>query len=260
MTAPSANSSPNVTRVVATRAKAHARSCHDQLARALLGVLLLGLLGSCGSRTVRGKPSAAAFCEELSDKLETCRLGALDVDECERVAAAQGEADTGRARACLNASCGAVLDCVDDALGPLVSSGGGGTGAVGVGGAAAQVCPSALSCVDPATAQYCDNGVLKIVDCATALAEQGIVSNGCSDDAAGPGCTIDGFLDADCEAGTPAFAVCAGLTEKDLVNTYVACFENANQASAVITCYRDYVDDVESLVDCSSAHTACTQP
>lgn len=133
------------------------------------------------------------------------------------------------------------------------------TGASGVGGAAvAGSCPGPVRCLDAKTASFCnEQGEREAVDCAAAMAEQGIESSGCSSDDKGAGCTIDAFVDPECEAGTAPFAVCAGLGEQDLVNTYVACFQNLSEASPTISCYRDYVDEAAKLVDCGSARTVC---
>jgi hypothetical protein len=232
------------------------------LRSSLLGVLLLVALSSCGSRTVKARPSTTEFCDSLAERSQECQLGAVSVDECTGAIEARGGDVLDRARACLEAPCADLAECVNDELGPVVPGPGepgvGGTGS-GTGGAATgPMCPAPVSCLDDATAQHCnEQGELEQVDCKSAMEEQGIVSAGCSTDAEGSGCTIDAFLDPACEAGTPAFAVCAGLEAKDLVNTYVACFQSLTSATAVVACYRDYVNEAEKLVDCSGAQTAC---
>ena len=225
------------------------------LRSSLLGMLLLAALSSCGSRTVKGRPTSAEFCDALAERSLECKLGEVIIDECTGAIEDSGDV-LDRARACLEAPCADLAKCVNDELGPVVP----GPGDPGVGGTGAggPTCPAPVSCLDEATAQRCnEQGELEQVDCETAMEEQGIVSDGCSTDAEGSGCTIDAFLDPDCEAGTPAFAVCAGLEAKDLVNTYVACFQNLSDAAAVVACYPDYVNEAEKLVDCAGAQTAC---
>ncbi len=115
-------------------------------------------------------------------------------------------------------------------------------------------------CVDDETASLCDplTGVVETANCAEEFELDGLISNGCSVDEAGAGCTIDGLSDADCAAGTPPFAVCADATEDQLVDIYVACFKNnMDVAHMVISCYADYVDEEAKTVDCEAADAAC---
>jgi hypothetical protein len=89
------------------------------------------------------------------------------------------------------------------------------------------------------------------------MAQQGIDSSGCASDTQGDGCTIDGFLDADCEDGTAPFAVCAKLSDTDLIDVYTACYQDLGGAQAVIGCYGGFVSDDQTLVDCMSAEAVC---
>ena len=228
-----------------------------------LGFMLLGLVLACGSRTKRNPSdngAAAEFCEDLASKLAACGfMVELNLAECREIAAAASSGELDRARACLEGSCEDLVACVNGELGSIIpheSGGGGGTGSGG--GGSTLVCPgSPVRCLDDLTAEYCDGATPKTVVCAEGMAEQGIVSSGCSSDAAGDGCTVDAFLDPDCEAGAPVFAVCEGLTEEDLVNTYTACFHDVSRASEVITCYQDFVDATGVTVDCPAAQVSC---
>lgn len=226
----------------------------------VLGVLLLELVVACGSKTVRGRTSPTEFCDVLFERLAACKLEAPSEAQCQNVVATHDDESLSRARACLEAPCSDLPECLDDELGPIGPGGPGVGGATGAGGTTmvVEACPGPVSCLDAATASFCnEQGEREAVACKAAMAEQGIESNGCSSDAEGAGCTIDAFLDPECEAGTAPFAVCAGLGEQDLVNTYVACFQNLSEASPTISCYRDYVDEAEKLVDCGSARTVC---
>jgi hypothetical protein len=229
-----------------------------------LGVMLLGLVLACGSRTKRNPSDGGAaveFCDGLASRLEACGLTVeLNIAECREIAAAASSAALDRARACLEGSCEDLAVCVNGELGSIIpNEGGGGTGSGG--GGSTLSCPgSPVRCLDEATAQYCDGATAQTVICADAMAQQGIVSDGCSSDARGDGCTVDAFMDPDCEAGAPVFAVCEGLAEEDLVKTYTACFQHVSSASEVIPCYQDFVDATGVTVDCPAAQVSCAVP
>lgn len=230
------------------------------LRSSVLGLLLLELLAACGSRTVRGRTSPSEFCDVLLERLAECNLDASSKAQCQDAIATRDDQSLDRARACLEAPCRDLAQCVNGELGTIVPVGPGAGGTTGAGGSGMvdEPCPGPVTCLDAATATHCnEQGQREVIDCATAMADQGIESNGCRSDADGAGCTIDAFLDPECEAGTPPFVVCAGLGEQDLVNAYVACFQHLNEAAPMISCYRDYVDEAEKLVDCGSARTAC---
>ncbi|HKY39020.1 MAG TPA: hypothetical protein VJN18_23945 [Polyangiaceae bacterium] len=241
------------------------------LSSSWLGVLLLGLVLACGSRTRRNtnegaaanpnQGAAADFCDDLASRLAACgSLVELDLAKCRDVDASAANGALDRARACLDGSCQDLGACVNGELGSIIPNAGG-VGGSGSGGAAGLACPgSAVRCLDAATAEYCEGSTPRTVICSAAMAEQGIVSSGCRSDDLGDGCTVDAFLDQDCEAGTPAFAVCEALTEGDLVTTYTACFQNLSGASDVIPCYRDFVDTTGVTVDCAAAQVSCAIP
>lgn len=135
------------------------------------------------------------------------------------------------------------------------------TGGMATGGTPAGECAEAtVTCVDDATASVCDplTGETETANCAEELAKEGLISDGCTVDDTGSGCTIDGLSDAECEAGTPAFAVCAQATQDELLDIYVACFlNNMDVAHEAISCYADYIDEAAMTVDCEAADAAC---
>lgn len=156
--------------------------------------------------------------------------------------------------------------CESDCGGAPNTSAGGGPANGGaragapVGGSPVSIlCPgSAVTCLDSERAQLCaTNGTATTIVCRDALAEQGIVSNGCSSTGAGEGCTVDAFLDPECEAGTAPFAVCQALPEGKLLNAYVACFQGLENAATAVPCYRDFARGQAGNVDCAAARAAC---
>ncbi len=169
----------------------------------------------------------------------------------------------------MNAGGTAQVDASGGSAGGSAATGGvgaeaGTSGAPAGTGGAALVCPgTAVTCVDAGTAQFCDlDGSLQTVVCKDGMATEGFVSSGCTADAPsapGNGCTVDAFLDPDCQAGTPPFAVCVGATRDDLLDIYAACFTDLNGANDIVSCYRDYLG-VPGLVDCEAAQAACSKP
>lgn len=141
------------------------------------------------------------------------------------------------------------------------SGGSGGSGGTGRGGARTQAeCDAApVVCTDANTAHTCDSDTLMDVDikCTEDFKDLGIVSNGCQGDAVKGGCSIDALSDKACEDGAMPFAVCANLTQEDVLRVYVACYSDNNGAHSVIPCYADYVDEMAMLVDCEAADAAC---
>jgi hypothetical protein len=247
-----------------TSLEAGGRVSRRVLSSSWLGVVLLGLLVACGSRTKRNpvdNGAAAEFCDDLASKLEACGfMGLLSIAQCRQIAGSASSDTLDRARACLDGSCDDLAICVNGELGSIIPNGaGGGSGGTGSGGGGSTLtCPgSPVRCLDEATAEYCDGATPQTVICADAMAQQGIVSNGCSSDARGDGCTVDAFTDPECEAGAPVFAVCEGLSEEDLVKTYTACFQHVSGASDVIPCYQDFVDATGVTVDCPAAQVSC---
>lgn len=92
------------------------------------------------------------------------------------------------------------------------------------------------------------------------MAAEGFISLGCESNAEGDGCTVDGLLDPDCQAGTPNFTACLGGTADDLLDVYAACFTDFEGANAIVSCYADFMDETDTLVDCDAAHAACSRP
>ncbi len=231
--------------------------------------VLLGGLSACGSKTRRNPqtdtPDDVAFCNDYCARLAECGIG--DADECAEDCASKvsglGAVNIPRARECLDGACSSVVPCVSDALGSGGSGSGGSSGSAGssAAGGKSPGCPGApVKCLDEKSAEFCNEAdQLESVVCADAMAEQGIVSNGCESNAQGDGCTIDAFLDPECESGTPAFAICTGLTAEHLVNTYTTCFDGANGASTVIPCYAEHVNQADLTVDCAAAQLACPE-
>lgn len=186
-------------------------------------------------------PSAAgtAFCSNLATKLTSCTLTSISATECSGRIKKYNDAAINLAAGCLESACETVVSCVNGAI-P-------GTDCT-------------LTCVDAASARYCDDtGALTTVNCAEVFAEDGLISNGCTTDTAGAGCTLDGLADPECEAGTPAFAYCAQLPEENLVDVYVGCFNDMNGAHTVIPCYADFIAPMGTMppVDCVAADAAC---
>jgi hypothetical protein len=119
-----------------------------------------------------------------------------------------------------------------------------------------------VMCVDAMNAKGCDpdTGMDIMGNCAEEYAKDGFLSNGCSTTADGTGCTVDGVLDQECQKGAEPFAVCAGLTQDDIVSVYIGCFRDMNGAHSVIPCFADFVDETNPMmptVDCEAAGAAC---
>lgn len=215
---------------------------------------MLILAPACGKSTRRENSD---FCASYADRLEACSIAyELPGDECRSATGTAAQVKRDRAHACLEQSCAEVRPCVEAELGALTapdlnaSRGGSDTGSSG------QSCPMPMTCLDANTVRYCEGAQLIEVSCSAELERQGIVSLGCADTAAGQGCTVDGFLDPDCEAGTPPFAACSGLIEQDLLSVYVACYQDTSGASMPVSCHADYQTPT-GFVDCSAARAAC---
>jgi hypothetical protein len=151
----------------------------------------------------------------------------------------------------------------DASKGGAPSNGGaasGGSAAAAPGGAPSDTCTDpAIMCLDDVTATACDplTGEVQTANCPELYLVDGMISS-CTTDAEGAGCSIDAFTDAECEAGMVPFAVCADLTQNDLIDVYVACFhDNLMQAHMAISCYADYIDEEAKTVDCVAADAAC---
>lgn len=201
-------------------------------------------LGQCNDLAVAAStPSAAgtAFCDNLATKLASCTLSSISATECSGRIKKYNDTAIKQAAACLEGGCETVVTCVNGAIpGTEVDC--------------------TLTCVDAASARYCDDsGALTTVNCAQVFAEDGLISNGCSTDTAGAGCTLDGLADPECDAGTPAFAYCAQVPDENLLDVYVGCFHDMNGAHTVIPCYADFIAPMGTTppVDCVAADAAC---
>lgn len=147
------------------------------------------------------------------------------------------------------------------------TGGGRATGGTATGGSAPGGSCSAqsLTCLDDATAQFCntDTGKLETIDCVSGYKEVGIVSDGCVSDANGSGCNITDFTDEACAKGADAVAFCLQATEQEFVNLYVNCYTNADDgmghlAHTVIPCVADYVtQDMMTQADCQTGLDTC---
>lgn len=135
----------------------------------------------------------------------------------------------------------------------------GGSATAGSGGSGGGCVATGVSCLDDQIAQACnpDTGMVETGVCSELFAEEGLISNGCSTDAEGAGCTIDGFEDEECADGAVGFAVCGGFTQDDFFNIYVACFQNTAELRAGILCFAEYVDVEATTVDCEAALPVC---
>jgi hypothetical protein len=144
--------------------------------------------------------------------------------------------------------------------GTTSSGGTGGTG--GGGGTAGGLCAGkSVTCIDDMTAKGCDptTGMDITGNCTEEFAKDGIVSNGCTTDADGTGCTVDDFSDMGCIDGTGPFAACEDVADEDLLNVYVACFHDIQGLHAIIPCFANHVDETTTppTVDCDAAYAAC---
>ncbi len=249
-----------------------ARCLEDQSCAELLSG---SALQSCAAEAAPGpSPSGAAFCEDLLKALSSCSLPEhTTLAECRGLTARYSDAAIADARACLDDSCDRLVGCVDSKLPPLKppdnagGAGPGGLGGSGSGGGSGgssstgQPCAgTAVRCLDSLTVQFCnDAGLLEEVACPVGMAQEGIISEGCQISAEGAGCTVDDFADLGCAMGSPALAVCAGLSESDLLDLYVACFQDRSAARSRISCYQDHVDASGLIVDCDAAAGACAE-
>jgi hypothetical protein len=142
------------------------------------------------------------------------------------------------------------------------STAGSGSSTAGSAGTAGGLCAGkTVSCIDPMTAMGCDptTGMDVTGNCAEEFAKDGIISNGCTTDADGTGCTVDDFSDMGCLDGTGPFAACEEVPDDELLNVYVACFHDVQGLHAIIPCFANHVDDttMPPTVDCDAAYAAC---
>lgn len=118
-----------------------------------------------------------------------------------------------------------------------------------------------ITCIDAMTAKGCDpaTGMDVTANCAEEFAKDGLISDGCTMEATGSGCTIDGGSDVPCWLGAQGIAVCSDLTDDQLLGVYVNCFNKDAEVTPVVTCVADFVDEVAMEVDCAGAEAACAQ-
>lgn len=139
----------------------------------------------------------------------------------------------------------------------------GGT-ATSTGGTANGLCPGAiLTCLDDTTAKFCDpdTGVEETFSCVDDAKEIGFNSSGCTK---GSGltedeCALDSVADEACLAGAQAYAYCGGfMTNQELFNIYVNCFQDYMDAHTIIPCFGEYVSETMTTdADCNNAVEAC---
>ncbi len=110
-----------------------------------------------------------------------------------------------------------------------------------------------------ATGCNLDTGVVDTFSCVDELGTLGIVSSGCTKDAAGDYCSIDDFADQACADGTGAFAYCENATtDEQVFNIYVNCFLDNMDGHTVIPCFSTYVTPTMKTADnCLMAETEC---
>lgn len=163
---------------------------------------------------------------------------------------------------------GALIDDEGEGGEGSTSSGAGGnpgragsTSGGGLTGSGGGCAGTPVTCVDEATAQFCnpDTNALETLVCSEAWAEDGFVSNGCAPSLEGAGCTTDGVADTECANGAVVFGVCGSLTGEEQVNVYVNCFHDNEGARELVTCLGTYVDEAAMTVDCVGAET-CFPP
>lgn len=130
----------------------------------------------------------------------------------------------------------------------------------GTGGGAIVGCPGMpVTCLDATSAQACNptTNMVDTINCKDDFAESGLISNGCTSDATGSGCTIEGGADETCWNGAQGIAVCAELTDNEFLGVYVDCFNDEADIRPLLTCIADFVDTAAKMVDCDGAEVAC---
>jgi hypothetical protein len=160
---------------------------------------------------------------------------------------------------------GAVITAGTAGSGAVITGGtsaGGTTGNPGGGTAGGAVvgCPGMpVTCVDAASALACNptTNMAETVNCKDAFAESGLISNGCTTEATGSGCTIDGGANETCWKGSQGVAVCADFTEDEFLGVYIDCYNDMNDVRPILTCIADFVDTAAKTVDCDGAEAAC---
>jgi hypothetical protein len=130
----------------------------------------------------------------------------------------------------------------------------------GTGGGAVVGCPGMpVTCLDATSAQACNpsTNMVETVVCKEEFAKSGLISNGCTTDATGSGCAVDGGENETCWTGAQGIAVCAELDDNQFIGVYVDCFNDDPDIRPLLTCIADFVDTAAKLVDCDGAEAAC---
>jgi hypothetical protein len=139
------------------------------------------------------------------------------------------------------------------------STGGGTTSTAGTGtGACTDL---SITCVDAVNASTCNatTGQIETFSCVEDGKGIGVISSGCTKDAInGDSCALDDFADQPCWDGAQAAAYCENLTDEQLLNVYINCFQDNKGGHAIVTCFSKYVTPTMKTADnCLSAETAC---
>jgi hypothetical protein len=134
------------------------------------------------------------------------------------------------------------------------ASGGGSAGTPG-----GSCTPGAKQCTDDATLAICneDTGETEMFSC-DSLAEFGIDSAGCIQDAAGDGCDVT-FAEEACGKGATVFAICGQFTQEQYINAYVNCFQDNGGLQMLIRCAGPFLDASGMDADCDGVEAECAQ-
>ncbi|HXK18407.1 MAG TPA: hypothetical protein VNG33_11420 [Polyangiaceae bacterium] len=131
-------------------------------------------------------------------------------------------------------------------------------GSTVVGGACTD---TAITCVDATMASGCnpDTGKVETFSCVDDAMALGIVSTGCVKDALnGDSCDFTDFADMACADGAQAFAYCENLTDEQLLNVYINCFQDNKGGHQIVTCFNKYVTPtMKTSADCGNAENFC---
>jgi len=119
-----------------------------------------------------------------------------------------------------------------------------------------------ITCVDATMATGCnpETGVVETFSCIDDAKALGIVSTGCTKDpVAGDSCDFTDFSDMECADGIRALGTCdATVSNTELVNAYINCFQDYMGARQIVTCFNKYVTaTMTTAADCNNAASAC---
>jgi hypothetical protein len=201
-------------------------------------------------------PSATGrgFCDDLDAALIACSAQAqYPKAECLEAVKTYADSAITAAQGCVSKPCAQIASCVDGELPADLSP-------LPAQMTSCDPATTANECLDAATVRVCspEARIFEDVNCQESSAELGFVSQGCSMDAEGTGCTLDSVLDEACRLGAVGVAICVEATDEQFVNIYINCFQDNDGAKAVVTCFADFVDTTAGTVDCAAAET-CVQ-